>query len=125
MTVIDQEPSLLRRIAALSIDWFIALATAAALTGTPMFREGRVNEWIPLLVFWLQVSVLVGFLGYSIGKRLLGMRVINAEGAPIGLLRAMVRTALLCLVIPAILMTEDKRGLHDLAVGSKEISTQN
>ena len=74
MTVIDQEPSLLRRIAALSIDWFIALATAAALTGTPMFREGRVNEWIPLLVFWLQVSVLVGFLGYSIGKRWCALR---------------------------------------------------
>lgn len=88
-----------------------------------MFREGRVNEWIPLLVFWLQVSVLVGFLGYSIGKRLLGLRVINAEGAPIGLLRAMLRTALLCLVIPAVLMTDDKRGLHDLAAGSKEIHT--
>lgn len=121
MTEIDEEPSLARRLAALAIDWFIALGTAAALTGTPLLREGRVNEWVPLLVFWVQVSVLVGFLGYSIGKRIVGIRIINSDGEPIGLLRSMLRTALLCLVIPAILMTDDKRGLHDLAAGSKTV----
>jgi hypothetical protein len=30
-----------------------------------------------------------------------------------------VRTALLCLVIPAIVMNDDKRGIHDLAAGSR------
>ncbi|TXJ07948.1 MAG: RDD family protein [Aeromicrobium sp.] len=115
------EPSLGRRLAALTIDWFIALGTAAAITRTPVFSEDRVNEWVPLVVFFVEVALLVGLLGFSIGKRIVGLRVINTNGEPIGMLRACIRTALLCLVVPAVIMTEDKRGLHDLAAGSKVV----
>ena len=118
---LTDEPSLGRRLAALTIDWFIALGTAAAITRTPVFTEDRVNEWVPLVVFFVEVALLVGLLGFSIGKRIVGLRVINTNGDPIGLVRAGIRTALLCLVVPAIIMTEDKRGLHDLAAGSKVV----
>ena len=40
---------------------------------------------------------------------------IEMNGGPV----ALVRTALLCLVIPALVMTDDKRGIHDLAAGSR------
>lgn len=116
-------PSLGRRVLALLIDWGIALLTASLLFG---IRPGDPVEtfWdasAAHLMFVIQVSVLVGLLGFSIGKRIMGLRVINVDGAPIGVPRAILRTFLLSLIIPAILMTEDKRGLHDLAVGSKEI----
>ena len=51
------------------------------------------------------MSILTGLFGYSIGKRILGIKVENPDGRPIGLVRAFVRTALLCLVIPALVMT--------------------
>lgn len=121
MTDIDPDPSFFRRLLALLIDWFIALGTAAAITATPVFGENRVEGWVPMVVFFLEVAVLVGLLGYSIGKRIVGLRVINTAGNPLGLPRALLRTLLLCLVVPAIIMTEDKRGLHDLAAGSKVV----
>ncbi len=51
----------------------------------------------------------------------LGLRVENPAGGPIGLPRALVRTALLSLVLPAIVMNDEKRGLHDIAAGSRVI----
>lgn len=121
MTDIDPDPSFGRRLLALVIDWFIALGTAAAITATPVFGENRVEGWVPLVVFFFEVALLVGLLGFSIGKRIVGLRIINTDGRPIGLLKAFLRTLLLCLVVPAIIMTEDKRGLHDLAAGSKVV----
>lgn len=121
MNDVDPEPSLKRRLGALFIDWFIALGTAAAVTRTSVFGDNATNAWVPLLMFFVEVSILVGLLGFSIGKRLTGLRVINTFGEPIGLLKSAIRTGLLCLVLPAMIMTEDKRGVHDLAAGSKVI----
>ena len=69
----------------------------------------------------LEVGLLTGLVGFSIGKRLLGMRIENPDGRPIGVPRAILRTLLLCLVLPAIVMTDDKRGIHDLAAGSRVV----
>ena len=43
---------------------------------------------------------------------------LSVDGRPIGAGRALLRTALLCLVIPAAILDRDSRGLHDKAVGS-------
>ncbi|WP_332667140.1 RDD family protein [Aeromicrobium sp.] len=114
-----QTVSLGRRLGALFIDWIIAALSAAAITGSAYSGSGASNSFIPLAAFFVEVSLLTGLLGFSIGKRILGLKVENPEGRPIGLLRALVRTALLCLVIPALVMTDDKRGIHDLAAGSR------
>lgn len=115
------EVSLLRRLAALFIDWFVALFSAAALTGSQVFGEGSSAPWVPVLAFFVEVALLTGLLGFSIGKRILGLRVIDVAGRAPGIARAMLRTALLCLVLPAVIMTDDKRGLHDLAAGTKVV----
>lgn len=107
-----------RRILALFIDWFVALLTVSALTRSPVFGDPGAAPWPPLLAFWAESTLLIGLLGFTIGKRITGLRVVGDDDRPIGLLRAALRTLLLCLVIPAIIMSDQRRGLHDQAAGS-------
>ena len=48
--------------------------------------------------------------------------VVGVDGSPVGLLRAMLRTALVCLVVPPVVANAERRGLHDLAAGSIVVS---
>lgn len=124
MTETFDEPSLGRRLVALLIDWVIASFSAVALfgwTGVRFPPDGIRDQLIINGVFVVEVAILVGLTGFSIGKRIMGLRLINPDGRPIGVLRALLRTMLLSLVIPAIVMTDDKRGLHELAAGSKVV----
>ncbi|MEJ7633325.1 RDD family protein [Aeromicrobium sp.] len=114
-----QTVSLGRRIGALFIDWIIAALSAAALTGSAYAGAGSADAFVPLGAFFVEVSLLTGLLGTTIGKRIFGLRVERPDGRGVGMPRAIVRTALLCLVIPALVMTDDKRGLHDLAAGTR------
>jgi uncharacterized RDD family membrane protein YckC len=118
-------PSLGRRLAALIIDWTIAMLSAVALAGVNFppapLDEDASQTFIVLAFFIVQVGLLDGLTGQSIGKRLLGLRLENPDGLPIGLPRVLIRMILLCLFFPAIIMTDDKRGLHDLAAGSRVV----
>ena len=116
-------PSLGRRLLALLIDWVVAALAAVGLTGVG-YPPADIGENLIITAFFVgEISILVGLLGYSIGKRIMGLRIEGPDGQPIGVLRALLRTVLLCLVIPAIVMTDDKRGLHDLAARSRVIRT--
>lgn len=97
-----------RRILAIVIDWALAL-----LISNFLFSG---NSWATLAVFAAEQILLIGTLGYSIGHRAMGIRVVRLGGSPAGLLAALVRTLLLCLVIPAVIFDPDQRGLHDKAV---------
>jgi uncharacterized RDD family membrane protein YckC len=116
-----QTASLGRRLGALVIDWIIAALSGVALAGVSYPPKNLAENFIITGFFVVEVSVLTGLLGFSIGKRILGLKVENPDGRPIGIVRALVRTALICLVLPAVVMTDDKRGLHDLAAGSRVI----
>jgi uncharacterized RDD family membrane protein YckC len=71
------------------------------------------------VAFALQVVVLQALTGQSMGMRLIGVRVRRMSGdGPLGLLTALLRTALLVLVIPPLVYDRDKRGLHDRAAGT-------
>lgn len=107
-----------RRLTALFVDWFVALLTVSAVTRQPLFGDGGANPWYPLVAFFVEVTLLTGLLGYSFGKRLTGVRVVDPRGEAVGLARAAVRTALVCLVFPVLLVNADRRGLHDIAAGS-------
>ncbi|MCL3818399.1 RDD family protein [Aeromicrobium wangtongii] len=120
-----ETPSLMRRLGALLIDWIVAALSAVAIAGVsyppaPLDQDAS-QTFIIIGFFILEVGLLSGLLGRSIGKRVMGLRLENRDGQPIGVPRALLRTALLCLVLPAIVMTEDKRGLHDLAAGSRVV----
>ncbi|MGF1662498.1 MAG: RDD family protein [Kineosporiaceae bacterium] len=102
---------LLRRIGALALDWAASLAVAALLPWD--------GPLLPLVVFAVVQVVLVGTVGHSLGHRLLGLHVQRAGGGDAGPVAALVRTALLVAVIPALVSGEDGRGLHDRAAGTE------
>jgi uncharacterized RDD family membrane protein YckC len=110
-----------RRLGAFVVDWIIAGLSAVALTGVKFPPADNRQELIITAFFIGEVALLTGLLGMTIGKRIFGLRVENPDGRPIGLPRAVLRTVLLSLVIPAIVMNDDRRGLHDLAAGSRVI----
>lgn len=97
-----------RRLGALAVDWVLCSLISAA------FFE--YNGAATLGIFALEQMLLVGTLGYSVGHRAFGMQVQHIEGRAAGLGAAIVRTFLICLVIPAVVFDEDQRGLHDRAV---------
>ena len=70
--------------------------------------------------FALQVTLLQALTGQSLGMRLTGVRVLrpaSPDGVP-GFLPALVRTALLMLLVPALVYDRAGRGLHDRAAGT-------
>lgn len=99
-----------RRLVALLIDWLLSYLIASALF------DG--NQWAILGTFAIEQMVLVATLGYSIGHRVLGIQVRKLDGGPAGPLAAVVRTVLLCLLVPAVVFDADQRGLHDRAMGT-------
>ncbi len=107
------------------IDWIVAMLSAVALAGVDFppasLSEDPSQTFFVLGFFIVEVALLDGLLGRSIGKRLLGLRLENPAGRPIGVPRALIRMLLLCLFLPAVVMTDDKRGLHDLAAGSRVV----
>lgn len=107
-----------RRIGAFLIDWAVALLSSALITRTAI-PPADIGQNLSICGFFIvEVGVLTGLLGVSIGKRVFGIAVVNAQYRPVGIPRALLRTALICLVIPVLLITDRQRGLHDVVAGS-------
>lgn len=95
-----------RRALALIIDWLLCMLIAYGLT--------RSQYWT-IVVFAIEVYLLTALTGVTIGKRLLGIRVIRVNGDRVGFRWAAVRTLLLLAVVPPLFTDRDIRGLHDRA----------
>lgn len=107
-----------RRILALVIDWALAMLAVGAFVGQDVWNGGGAAQWLPLVVFAVEVWVLTTLLGGSAGQLLTGVVIRRTSGGPLDIVRVLVRTVLLCLVIPAVFYNCDQQGLHDLAVDS-------
>ena len=115
------------RLAAFLVDILVAgliggLVNAVVLDPTSDQRAIAGNA-----AFAAEVLVLTALTGQSIGMRLLGIRVLrlgSTDGPP-GVLPAAIRTALLMLVLPAVLMDRDGRGLHDKAARTVVVRTRS
>ena len=116
-----QTVSIGRRLVALVVDWVVAVLSAAAVANTTVPPQGLRESLLVSGVFIVEVGLLTGLLGFSIGKRLTGLKVEGRDGRPIGVPRALLRTFLLALVVPALLMTDERRGLHDIAAGTRVV----
>lgn len=110
-----------RRLGALVIDWLLCSIVTIAFFYHPQAGHtatvlSQPRLWTPA-VFGVEDFLLSALTGYTIGKRLLGLRVVKLDGRPVGLW-ALPRTVLLMLVLPAIMMDRDLRGFHDKAAGT-------
>lgn len=106
-----------RRLGALLVDWVIAQLIVLAVGWHPTSPQG---QWGVLAVFAAEHLLLVSTLGFTIGKRVFGLR-IGKLGGPLTPLNVVVRTVLLMLVIPAAIWDRDGRGLHDRLAGTVEL----
>jgi uncharacterized RDD family membrane protein YckC len=98
----------------LSTTGLLASALVAALFVRGTGVSGHLPQsWslIPLAVDYL-AGLLLG--GRTLGMYLFGLRVIRVDRpVPIGLTRAVLRTVLLFILVPAVVWDRDGRGLHD------------
>jgi uncharacterized RDD family membrane protein YckC len=96
------------RVVAYLIDAVAAVLIASLFTAPHLPRQ-----WTALSFALITVVTLVLF-GQTPGMRLVGLRLAHPRpGARLALWRAVVRTALLCLLVPALVVDSDGRGLHD------------
>jgi uncharacterized RDD family membrane protein YckC len=108
-----------RRAAAIALDWLVALLLARLIPGA---EYGSADYAIATLaIFAFEIIVLTWLTGSSFGQRILGIAVVSETGGRIPLWRIIVRTALICVVIPALVYDSQRRGLQDLAVGSRVV----
>lgn len=109
-----------RRLAALSIDWFASLGVAVLV-----FRQyayGSADSMIAtVVVFYAEIVLFTFLLGASFGQKILGLRVVSVQGGRLPLWRIAARTFLILLVIPALVLDSDGRGLHDRLLGSQVV----
>lgn len=99
-----------RRLGGVAIDWFgCQLIAYGLITGGNVAAAGN---WT--LGLFIALSILtLATVGFTPGKRIVGLRVISETGGRLGVGRVVVRTLLLALVVPALIWDRDGRGLHD------------
>jgi uncharacterized RDD family membrane protein YckC len=98
-----------RRLLALIIDWLLCTVIALAVFG---------DQFLTIAVFAVEAYLLTATTGFTIGKRLLGVRVVRLDGRPVGFGWSLLRVVLLLLVVPPLVFDKDLRGLHDRAAGT-------
>lgn len=82
-------------------------------------------NYVSLLVWFVITAVMIALFGFTLGKMLLGLRVVRLDGkSMVGPVRAVPRTLLTALLLPAALADADSRGLHDKATGTVVVRTR-
>ena len=92
------------------MDWLLSLLIATAITRHP--------QLVTIAVFGVEIWLLTALTGFTVGKRLLGIRVARLDGKPVGFGWSLVRTILLLAVVPPLVNDSDLRGLHDRAANT-------
>lgn len=117
-----------RRFAAIIIDWLLCQLIAVWVFGYDTGAVGAAS-FAPLAVFAAENLLLVSTVGYTLGHRILGLRVVRlapddptaptawVATAP-GIMAGAIRTALLCLAVPAMIWDSSGRGWHDRAAAT-------
>lgn len=107
-----------RRIVAIVLDWAISMVLAFAIFGPEGVRGTGWHTFIILGIFFLESTLLTWLAGGSAGKLLTRIGIIRLDRQPVGLLRSMIRAALMCLAFPALVIGANRRPLTDLTLGT-------
>ena len=100
-----------RRFLAIFIDWAMCSIIAS-------FAGFQSKAFSTLAIFFIEVSILTALQQASAGQRILRLRVVDfTTNGIVQPKKILLRTLLICLVLPAI-YTREQRGLHDWATNS-------
>ena len=114
-----------RRVAAVTIDWLLAYLIAGLFAGPdPLAPRGSHLSSLVLAVWFVLTVAAVAAFGITPGKAVLGIRVASLDSTLVGVPRALLRTLLLALVIPALTRDGDGRGWHDRATRTVVVRTR-
>jgi uncharacterized RDD family membrane protein YckC len=115
-----------RRILALLVDYAACWAVMLLIYGRDWFGNSSVPSIYLNLLFIGESAFLMALAGGSFGQLATRLRIVRVDGSPrpLGLIPALLRQVLICLVIPPLVFRPDGRGLHDLAVGSAVVPLQ-
>ena len=106
-----------RRLLALMIDWFAAALLVRLFIPSVAYGTAA-SGVITLGFFFAELSLFTWLAAASFGQRICGLAVVRLDGQPVGLMRAILRSAQVCLLIPALIWDRDGRGLHDRSMGT-------
>ncbi len=114
-----------RRLAGVTIDWVLGYLIALLFAGQDAFDPRSSFGWTVLLVWFALTVIPIAVFGATPGMVGLGLRAAPTDSAVVvGVPRALLRTLLLGLVVPALLRDADGRGWHDRAARTVVIRTR-
>jgi len=114
-----------RRVLALAVDWLVAYGIA----GLGVALGWVTPEWLAtvILVVWLVLGIAaLRLFGFTPGQYACGVRVVPVDGTGpgVGIVRAVVRGLLIALVVPALFVDADGRGLQDRATATAVVRSR-
>ena len=111
------EASLGRRLLALVIDWTMCRLIAGLLSPAVIPD----NTFSTLIIFYIEVCLFTIAFGASAGQRIMAIKVVTyPDQQRVKFGRIVLRTFLICLVLPAV-FTNSGRPLHDHFANSQTV----
>ena len=100
----------------ITFDWLAAYAVSLGFFagGGSFLERSRGIGGTVLIVMAIEYVVLVSLGGASFGHRLVGLKVVRfSDGGTVTPLQALIRTALMVIIITAITFDENGRGINE------------
>ncbi|CAN2202826.1 RDD [Candidatus Nanopelagicaceae bacterium] len=105
-----------RRMLGITIDWIAAYAVTLGFFsgGGSLLERSRGIGGAVLIVLALEYLILVSLGGSSFGHRIVGLKVVRfSDGGAVTPVQALIRTALMVIIITAITFDENGRGVNE------------
>ncbi|MCE3551914.1 RDD family protein [Pseudonocardia sp. RS11V-5] len=103
-----------RRLVGVTVDWLLAYVLTLAVMGLDALGGTSIGWWV--WVVWFVLTVIpTALFGMTPGMVAVGIRVARVDMAATVGFRAILRTVLLGVVLPALIRDADGRGWHDRA----------
>lgn len=105
-----------RRALGLIVDWFLAQLISIFAFGAEL-GAGGAQAFVPLGVLGVINVLSITAFAATPGQALMRMQVLQVRPGSFSL-QVLIRSALLCLFVPAVLSDRHGRGFHDAAAGT-------
>lgn len=105
-----------RRVVGLLVDWAIVQLLARVAFGVDL-AAGGAQSFVPLGLLAVLNALSITAFAATPGQAVVGLQVLQVRPGSFPV-QVVVRTALLCIVVPAVLTDRHGRGLHDAVAGT-------